>query len=75
MKYQIIAKGAIYFFMLKNEQECFIGFKTTKRSPVVLDPIKHVLRVFFFFNGFKNISGKACVNRAHDNYAFMNVGN
>ena len=31
---------------LKNEQECFIGLKTTKRSRVVLDPIEHVLRVF-----------------------------
>ena len=31
----------------KNEQECFIGFKTTRRSGVVFDPIKHVLRVFW----------------------------
>ena len=36
----------------KNEQECFIGFKTTRRSRVVLDPIKHLLRVVL--NGFKN---------------------
>ena len=39
---------------LKNEQECFIGFKTTRRSRVVLNPIKY---------GFKHIPGKACVNR------------
>ena len=40
---------------------------------MVLDPIKHVLRVFL--NGFKNIPGKACVNRVHNNYVFVNVGN
>ena len=40
---------------------------------MVLDPIKHVLQVFL--NGFKNIPGKACVNRVHNNYAFVNVGN
>ena len=32
---------------LFNERECFIGFKTTRRSRVVLDPIKHMLRVFW----------------------------
>ena len=36
----------------KNQQECFIGFNTTRRSRVVLDPIKHVLRVVL--NSFKN---------------------
>ena len=40
---------------------------------MVLDPIKHVLRVFL--NGFKNISGQACVKRVHNNDAFVNVGN
>ena len=40
---------------------------------MVLDPIKHVLRVFL--NGFKNISEKACVKRVHNNDAFVNVGN
>ena len=40
---------------------------------MVLDPIKHVLRVLL--NGFKNIPGKACVKRVHNNDAFMNVGN
>ena len=33
-------------YCLINEQECFIGFKTTRRSRVVLDPIKHDLRVY-----------------------------
>ena len=28
-----------------------------------------------FLNDFKNIPGKACVNRVHNNYAFVNVGN
>ena len=40
---------------------------------MVLDPIKHVLRVFL--NGFKNIPGKACVKRVHNNDAFVNVEN
>ena len=40
---------------------------------MVLNPIKHVLRVFL--NGFKDISGKACVKRVHNNDAFVNVGN
>ena len=40
---------------------------------MVLDPIKHVLRVFR--TGFKNIPGKACVKRVHNNDAFVNVGN
>ena len=32
-------------------------------------------RAASFLNGFKNIPGKACVNRVHNNYAFVNVGN
>ena len=32
-----------------------------------------MLRVFL--NGFKNIPGKVCVNRVHNNDAFVNVGN
>ena len=42
----------------KHEQECFIGFKTRAAS---------------FLNDFKNIPGKACVNRVHSNYALVNV--
>ena len=44
-----------------------------RRSRVVLDPIKHVLQVFLI--GFKNIPGRACVKRVHNNDAFVNVGN
>ena len=33
-------------YCLINEQECFIGFKPTRLSRVVLDPIKHDLRVY-----------------------------
>ena len=40
---------------------------------MIVEPIKHVLRVFW--NDFKNIPEKACVNRFHKNYAFVNVGN
>ena len=28
-----------------------------------------------FLNGFKNIPGTACINRVHNNDAFVNVGN
>ena len=41
---------------------------------MVLDPIKHVLRGFGT-NGFKNIPGKACIKRVHNNDTFVNVGN
>ena len=40
---------------------------------MVLDPIKHALLVFL--NSFRNIPGKACVRRVHNNDAFVNVGN
>ena len=59
--------------ILNTSSSVLLGFKTTRRSRVVLDPIKHVLRVFF--NGFKSIPGKACVKRVHNNDAFVNVGN
>ena len=32
-------------------------------------------RAASFVNGFKNIPGKACVKRVHNNDAFVNVGN
>ena len=32
-------------------------------------------RAASFLNGDKNIPGKACVNRVHNHYAFVNVGN
>ena len=48
-----------------------MGFKTTRRSRVVLDKT----RAERFLNGFKNIPEKACVNRFQNNYAFVNVGN
>ena len=38
--------AGFFKYCLINEQECFIGFKTTRRSRVVLDPIKHDLRVY-----------------------------
>ena len=39
---------------------------------MILDPIKPVLQVFL--NGFKNIPGKACFKRGHNNDAFVNIG-
>ena len=32
-------------------------------------------RAVSFLNSFKNILGKACVKRVHNNDAFVNVGN
>ena len=32
-------------------------------------------RAASLLNGFKNIPGKACVKRVHNNDAFVNVGN
>ena len=32
-------------------------------------------RAASFLNGFKNIPGKACVKRVHNNDAFVKVGN
>ena len=40
---------------------------------MALDPIKHALPVFL--NGFKNVTGKECVQRVHNNDDFVNVGN
>ena len=59
--------------MFKTRAAVLSGFKTSRRSRVVLDPIKHVLRVFL--NGFKNIPGKACVKRVHNRDAFVNDRN
>ena len=41
------------------------------RAPCGFRPDK--TRAASFLNGFKNIPGKACVNRVHNNYAFVNV--
>ena len=41
----------------------FIGFRPEKTLAAM------------FLNGFENIPGKACDNRAHNNYAFANVEN
>ena len=32
-------------------------------------------RAVSFLNDFKNVPGKMCVNRIHNNYAFVNVRN
>ena len=42
-------------------------------QPSGLGPDK--TRAASFLNGFKNIPGKACVKRVHNNYAYVNVGN
>ena len=45
-KVQITNLNFPFMYCLKHEQQCFIGFKNTRRSRVFLNPIKHVLRVF-----------------------------
>ena len=51
------------FYWVENHEAQPSGFRPDKT------------RAASFFNGFKNIPGKACVNRVHSNYAFVNVGN
>lgn len=59
-------------YVSKSEQECFIMFKITRRSPVVLDGIKHMLQAFWTAS---KAFAENCVNRVHHNYAFVNVRN
>ena len=51
------------FYWVQNHEAQPSGFRPDKT------------RAASFLNGFKNIPGKACVNRVHSNYAFVNVGN
>ena len=51
-------------YCLKNEQQCF---KNTRRSRMLLAPIKHVLRVFF--DSFKD----PCLFRDFDSKRDMNA--
>ena len=46
LKVQYSGKLLCFMYYLKNEQECFIRFKTRARSASVLGLIKHELRVF-----------------------------
>ena len=59
--------------LIYNRTSVLSGFKTTRRSPVVLDLYK--IRASRFLNRFKNIPGKACVKRVHNSDAFVDVGN
>ena len=57
------------YVMFKTRSEVF--YRDLKPRGV-LDPMKHVPRVFL--NVFINIPGKACVKRIHNNDAFVNGG-
>ena len=59
--------GHCVYLCLLFEYVTYVLVMFKKRAGVFL------LRVFL--NGFKNIPRKACVNRVHNNYAFVNVGN
>ena len=58
---------------LKHKQQCFIGIQNHEAQPSGFRPDK--TRAASFLNGFKNIPGKACVKRVHNNDAFVSVGN
>ena len=51
------------FYWVKNHEAQPSGFRPDKT------------RAANFLNDFENIPGKACVNRVHNNYAFVNIGN
>ena len=59
--------------MFKKRAAVFYKVLNHKMQPSGFRPDKtHAAR---FLNGFTNIPGKTCVNSAHNNYAFVNVGN
>ena len=60
-------------YCLKHEQQCFIGIENHEAQPSSFRPDK--TRAASFLNGFKNIPGKACVKRVHNNDAFVNGEN
>ena len=51
------------FYCIQNHEAQLSGFRSDKTLAAS------------FLSGFRNIPGKACVNRVHNNYAFVNVGN
>ena len=51
----------------------YVVFKT--RAAVFYRNRPDEKRAASFLNGFKNIPGKACVKRVHNNDAFVSVGN
>ena len=55
-------RGGVFYRDLNHEAQPS-GFRPDKTRAASL------------LNGFKNIPGKACVNRVHNNYAFVNAGN
>ena len=59
--------------MFKKRAGVFYRAQSHEVQPSGFRPDKS--RAASFLNGFKNIPGKACVNRVHNNHAFVNVGN
>ena len=45
-RYLLWIVGGFYVMFQKKSSSVLSGFKNTRRSRVLLDPIKHVLRVF-----------------------------
>ena len=61
------------FLLLKVCICSYVMFKTRAAVFYRFRPDK--TRTLRFLNGSKNIPGKACVKRVHNNDAFVNVGN
>ena len=59
--------------MFKKRAGVFYRVQSHEAQPRGFRPYK--TRALSFLNGFKNIPGKVGVNRVHNNYAFVNVGN
>ena len=59
--------------LFKTQAAVFYRNLNHEAQPSGLRPDKS--RAASFLNGFKNFPGKACVNRVHNNDAFVNVGN
>ena len=53
----------MFYRDLQNHKVALSGFRPDKTCAAS------------FLNGFKNILGKACVKRVHNNDAFVNIGN
>ena len=59
--------------MFKTRAVAFYRDLNPQSQPSCFRP--HKTRAASLLNGFKNIPGKACVKRVHNNDTFENVGN
>ena len=62
-----------FYVMLKTRTGVFYRDLKPRGAAECFRPDK--TRAASFLNGFKNIPGKACVKRVHNNDTFVNLGN